>query len=238
MSLHRLTFDTTDATTILESANVGAYMRSDDGTLITHHTVASDEGLDVYLINTSIAVTATDLDIRDLTHVSDSVKIGDGTEFMEVNADGSINAVVTATDLDIRDLTAASDSVSSWTHDGTGTAITSTVVGPDTGLDVNMINAGDIDVDDSLANTAIDSSTESVTTTTGALFTADLANRKWIWLYNNGNKSVFVGPSGVTVGDGFPLFPGSLLEARIGASVAVHAVATAGTQDVRTLQAS
>ncbi|MGV8130854.1 MAG: hypothetical protein ACP5N7_02010 [Candidatus Pacearchaeota archaeon] len=43
--------------------------------------------------NASIAVTATDLDIRDLTHVSDSIKIGDGTDFLAVNADGSINVV-------------------------------------------------------------------------------------------------------------------------------------------------
>lgn len=236
--LHRLTFDTSDAASIAASANVGAYLRSDDGTLLTHHTVGGDEGLDVYLINTSIAVTATDLDIRDLSHTQDSVQIGDGTDLMAVNGDGSINAVVTATDLDIRDLAAATDSVSAWTKDGTGTAITSTVSGPDTGLDVYLLNAGDIDVDDSLANTAVASSSESVTITSGALITSDLASRKWAWLYNNGNKIVYVGPSGVSTADGFPLFPGSLLETRIGAAVAIHAVAEAGTQDVRVLQAS
>lgn len=42
----------------------------------------------------SITVVATDLDIRDLTHVSDSVKIGDGTDLLAVNADGSINVVI------------------------------------------------------------------------------------------------------------------------------------------------
>jgi fructose-specific phosphotransferase system component IIB len=42
----------------------------------------------------SITVDAADLDIRDLTHVSDSVKIGDGTDFLAINSDGSINAVV------------------------------------------------------------------------------------------------------------------------------------------------
>lgn len=41
----------------------------------------------------SLTVDATDLDIRDLTHVSDSVKIGDGTDFLSVNSDGSINVV-------------------------------------------------------------------------------------------------------------------------------------------------
>jgi len=42
----------------------------------------------------SITVDASDLDIRDLTHVSDSVGIGDGTDTLEVNTDGSINVVV------------------------------------------------------------------------------------------------------------------------------------------------
>jgi hypothetical protein len=36
-------------------------------------------------------VTATNLDIRDLTHVTDSIKVGDGTDFLLVNTDGSIN---------------------------------------------------------------------------------------------------------------------------------------------------
>jgi hypothetical protein len=42
-------------------------------------------------INGSVVVTATDLDIRDLSHTQDSIKVGDGVEFMAVNADGSIN---------------------------------------------------------------------------------------------------------------------------------------------------
>ena len=59
----------------------------------------------------SLTIDASDLDIRDLTHVSDSVKIGDGTELLAVNADGSINSVVTASNLDIRDITHVSDSI-------------------------------------------------------------------------------------------------------------------------------
>ena len=43
----------------------------------------------------SITVDAVDLDIRALDHVTiqDSVQVGDGTEIMLVNADGSINVV-------------------------------------------------------------------------------------------------------------------------------------------------
>jgi hypothetical protein len=39
---------------------------------------------------------ATNLDIRDLSHTQDSVKVGDGTDFVAVNGDGSINVVVAA----------------------------------------------------------------------------------------------------------------------------------------------
>lgn len=42
----------------------------------------------------SLTVDALNLDIRDLTHVSDSVKIGDGTDLLAINTDGSLNVVV------------------------------------------------------------------------------------------------------------------------------------------------
>jgi hypothetical protein len=46
-------------------------------------------------INGSVTVTASDLDIRDLTHVSDSVSIGDGTTLADV-LDGTIDALYVA----------------------------------------------------------------------------------------------------------------------------------------------
>ena len=42
----------------------------------------------------NITVSATDLDIRDLSHSQDSIKIGDGTDFLAINADGSINVTI------------------------------------------------------------------------------------------------------------------------------------------------
>jgi hypothetical protein len=191
-------------------------------------------------ITGSVAVTATDLDIRDLTHATDSIKIGDGTDFLAIDASGNIGVTdaggsltVDAVNLDIRDLTAASDSVASWLNDGSGNAITST----GGALDVNIANAGEISIDFT-HNTAIAASAESVTTSSGALIASPLANRENVWVYNHGNKVVYLGQSGVTTGTGFPIFPGSLLEAKIGAAVAIHAVAESGTQDVRVLQAS
>lgn len=75
------------------------------GTITVDGTVTIQDG------GNSITVDASDLDIRDLTHVSDSIKVGDGTEFLLINADGSINVVCSATDFDIRDITHISDSI-------------------------------------------------------------------------------------------------------------------------------
>jgi hypothetical protein len=106
----KLVFDT--SATLSDNDNVGAFLRASDGTLITH----TGGALNVNVSNASIAVTATDLDIRDLvfatdkvdvsgssvtvtatnldirdlTHATDSVKVGDGTDFLAINTDGSI----------------------------------------------------------------------------------------------------------------------------------------------------
>ena len=85
----RLIFDTVDKDT---TDNVGAYIRAgDDGTLIGH--VA--DALKVSITNTSLAVTATDLDIRNLDYTLDNVAIKGATgNQLAINADGSINANV------------------------------------------------------------------------------------------------------------------------------------------------
>jgi hypothetical protein len=273
----RLIFDTTDANTIAESDSVGAFVRSSDGTLITHTTVGGREALDVYIaegINVevdldaaddsvaawlndgtgnaigstggalhisdaggSITVDAVDLDIRDLTAASDSIAISDGTDTLAVNADGSINSVVTATDLDIRDLTAASDSVQAWAHDGAGTALTSTLVGADQALDVNVVN--DVNINDAaLANAGIANAANTLTTASTAqdAVASPLADRKYLFIYNNDNRTMFVGGTGVTEANGFPVSPGSYLELRAGASIDLEFVSPKSSHAIRTLE--
>ena len=56
-----------DPSVAADSDNVGSYVRSADGTLITHTTVGGKDALDVNIVDT-VTVTATDLDIRDLSH--------------------------------------------------------------------------------------------------------------------------------------------------------------------------
>lgn len=60
---------------------------------ITNDVNIADGGNSITVDDGGLALTvdAVDLDIRDLDHLQDSVKIGDGVEFMAVNADGSIN---------------------------------------------------------------------------------------------------------------------------------------------------
>lgn len=310
----QLIFDVTNASTILDSDSVGAFLRASDGTLLTHTdvggkkaldvrmaeginvevdlshvddsvrlgdgttlftgtTVGGDTGLDVNLINASIAVTqsgtwnigtvasitadvniadggnsitvdAVNLDIRDLTHVSDSIKIGDGTDFLAVAADGSIaitdnggSLTVDAVNLDIRDLTAATDSVSSWLKDGTGTAITST----GGAIDVNIASGSITTSDAALAATAVANATLTlaVADTAQNIVTSPLSNRKYLWVYNKDNRKVFIGSTGVTAANGFPMSPGSYMELRAGAAVDIEFVGSTGkTPEIRTLELS
>jgi hypothetical protein len=57
-------------------------------------------------VNNTVTVTATDLDIRDLSHTQDSVRIGDGTDLANVTAAGELNVLATAQPgVDIGDVT-------------------------------------------------------------------------------------------------------------------------------------
>lgn len=263
--IHKLIFDTTNADTIADSHSVGAYLRSSDGTLITHTTVGGKEAVDVNVVQGidvevdldaaddsvaswthdgsgnaigstggalhvsdaggSITVDATDLDIRALTQ-SDEITVFQGTSPW----------VVSATDLDIRDLDAASDSVAAWTHDGSGNAIGSTAGA----LDVN-IASGSLDVNDAaLADTAIaaDSSSLASANTAQDLVASPLASRKYLFVYNNDNREMYIGPSGVSASDGFPLPPGSMVQMRAGASVDIEWVSAKAGHDARYMELS
>lgn len=258
----RLVFDPANAS---EGDKIAGYLYGAGGTLITSTTVGPDEGLDVNVLNT-ITVQATDLDIRDLSHTQDSVKVGDGTDFLAVNADGSINitdnggsitvdgtvaatqsgswtvaatqsgtwtidsitnpVTVSATDLDIRDLSHTQDSVK--IGDGTD------FLAINADGSINTVSTGD----PALANVALAASATSVTTSATNLVASALSGRKYLFVQNLGNRSIYLGGSGVAIGTGFRLSPGAALDARIGAAVSLYAITDSGTQDVRNLELS
>ena len=262
----QLVFDTTDATSLAHSDSVGAFIRSSDGSLITHTDVGGKIALDVRVaegINVevdldaaddsvaawlsdgagnaisstggalhisdaggSLTVDAVDLDIRNLTQ-ADEITVFQGTSPW----------VVSATDLDIRDLDAATDSVQAWAHDGAGTALTSTLVGADQALDVNIVQA----VDAATANIAVANAALvlGVADTAQDIVASPLSNRKYLYVRNMDNKQIYIGSTGVTAANGFPISPGSIAELRIGAAVDLEFVGSTGsTPAIRTLELS
>lgn len=234
----QITFDVTDADTIADSDKVLVHLfdpnSGNQGSINASNELLVKDGdveTAVQAVTSALGGTIT-VDQA----AGSSIQLTDGTDTLAINADGSINvqSTISATDLDIRDLVAATDSVSAWTHDGAGNAIGSTTGS----LDVNVTNS--IDVDDGLANTAIKSVAETVTSTSAVIMDGadELAGRKHIAVYNNGNRKVFVGESGVTTSNGFPISPRSYMELRIGDAVDIHMVASGGSQDVRTMQLS
>lgn len=222
-------------------------VRLGDGTdFFTSTTVGADIGLDVNLINASIAVTATDLDIRDLTQTDEITAFQGGTWTIDsitndVNiADGGNSITVDAVQLDIDDLNATDDAVQSWLYDGAGTALTSTLVGADQALDVNLVNEVSVN-DAALANTDISASanTLSVADTAQDIVASPLADRKYLFVYNSDNQDIYIGGTGVSTADGYPLFPDSEIMLRCGAAVDIEFVGSAGkTPEIRTLELS
>lgn len=119
---------------------VGSHLLASDGSLIND----TSGDLHVLIQNASVVVSATDLDIRDLSASQDNVAISDGTDTLAINADGSINTTITATDLDIRDLSHTQDSV----QIGDGTDLLA--INADGSINVNL-------TDDGVADNATDS---------------------------------------------------------------------------------
>lgn len=253
-----LMFDTTDATTIADTDSVGAFVRAGtDGDLISSTNVGGKEGLDVNLINASIVVTATDLDIRDLDHTLDNVAIAQGGNEMVVNADGSINvnadisvvnghekaedAAHASGDIGSYVLAVRQDTLASSTStDGDYASLKVSAAGA---LYVNLAESSAlVSVSDAaLANTAIANAATvlALADTAEDVVASPLASRKYLWIYNNDNSKVFIGASGVTAADGFPISPGSLMELRAGPAVDIEFVGQASkTPEIRTLELS
>lgn len=94
--------------------------------------------------------------------------------------------------------------------------------------------------DNALANTAIASAANAlgVADTAEDLVASPLANRKYLFAYNNGNRIAYVGASGVSAANGFPIPPGSMLEMRAGASIDIEWVSSNTAQEMRTLELS
>ncbi len=143
---------TVNADGSLNITDNGGSLTVDATDLDIRDLVFASDKVDVTGSDITATVSATDLDIRDLNAAQDNVAISDGTDQLEINADGSINSVVTATDLDIRDLTSASDSVEvlQATHDNLNGNMTIQIA------DVDVSNANPVPVSDAGGSLTVD----------------------------------------------------------------------------------
>lgn len=161
------------------------------------------------ITNSSFAVTATDLDIRNLVFATDKADVSGS----EISLDAATLAAletttVVATQLDIDDLEFAVDSVTA--HQGGSWAVT-------------------IDNISSWKNTA-----ETATTTVGELVATPFASRSSMNIQNLGNQDVYLGPdNAVTAANGMLLPKGSSLEVGFDLTANIFAITATGTADLR-----
>jgi hypothetical protein len=204
--------------------------------------IASSTGLGIY--DEDSAHTTEDpgqfvLSVRvdDLTSVPASVLAGTEGDYQAFISGPNGEMLIGANQLDIDDLNATDDAVQAWTFDGTGNAIGSTTGA----LDVYLTNPiGEIDIDDDLANTAIENTATPFSTSAVNIVTSALANRKWVALANEGNKSGYFGKTGVTVANGYPLHPGEKQIWRIGPTPVPQIIGDTGasSEDLRVMELS
>jgi hypothetical protein len=87
-----------------------------------------------------------------------------------------------------------------------------------------------------IANIGVAAAAQTITTTASQLAAAPLSNRRLLLVQNRGDKSIFVGPSGVTTAAGVEVPKGGSIELDAGPTVAVYAITSTGTADVRVLE--
>lgn len=215
ITLDQLVYDATDG-----GAEVGSHvLAGTDGTAIGH----TGDALHVSVENASIAVTATDLDIRDLTAASDSVEswLHDGSGTAITSTGGAIDVnIASGVDFDIRDLSHTQDSIKI----GDGTDF----------LEVN--SDGSINTKFAAPSNP-KTSTLTATSTAAEIAATPLTDRTRILVQNRGSKSVYFGESNaVTSSNGVEIPRGASMELPYGDAANIWVVTASGTADVRVLE--
>lgn len=234
---HAILFDPSET----DCDNVGAYLRSSDGTLLTHTTAGSKEALDV-----NIAASDIQLEV-DLDHTEDSVRLGDGTSFFtstSENGDIALDVHLSNSNIEVTQGTSPwviGDGGGSITVDFTRLDDSTDTVAIGDGTDTLVIESdGSINVNSSESGfSGCNYESVSVGTTATDLLATELANRKSISIQNLGSKPIFIGcDNSVTDTNGTKIPKGATAEFRMGDSIDVHAITTTGTVDVRILEFS
>lgn len=248
ITLDKLVFDATNAD---ESANVGAFLRSADGTLLTHTTIGAVEALDVNIAgSTGLGVYA-----EDSAHASEDLGqfilvVRNDTEGSLVSADGdyaplqvdALGRLRVAADIDVvtgaekaEDAAHASGDIGQYvlnvredvlsvstSDDGDYQSFKSDALGRVWKTEAKQSGVyGAV----SVGNTATD------------LVATDLANRTMIVIQNVSNRNVFIGlDASVTATSGLRLSAGSSMNIPAGPGLNWHAITASGTADLRYME--
>jgi hypothetical protein len=204
MFLDRLLHDPADAQ---ESPNIGAYLRSSDGTHLTHTTIAAKEALDINIAGSDIDLQV-DLDLSSLV-ADDDVDAGENPLKIGYRSHDQSTALTA--------LSAGGDK-SNAISDLYRRQYTTSV--PNISLDngavtVNTIGTGEAELK------------------VGA---SKLPGRQEMVIQNKGAKSIFVGKTGVTTVTGIEVTKGSTMVFQVGEAIPLFAVSTVDGQDVRVLE--
>jgi hypothetical protein len=207
-----------------------------DDITIGGNTLAIDgSGFITANINGTVTVDATDLDIRQLLHTGaspDSVQIGDGTEILQINADGSIDVQFNS-DADDAASTYNPISVGGVSADQSSALTALSAAGDRFHLLSDLYRR--VFVNDS-PNVGLSNEAVSVGLTAVALPTTAQAGRMELHIQNNGNKSIFIGDASVTTANGIEVSKNSTYVMKVGEAVGVYAISGTAAQDVRVLE--
>lgn len=241
ITLDRLSFDTTVPD---NGANVGAYLRAEDGTLLTHTTVGGDQALDVNIVQ-STGQFAEDsahasghignfvLAVRNDAGTSLVSADGDYSPF-SVNASGAMYVAfsTSGTQVKLEDAASANGDAGSYSL-----AVRQDTPASSTSADGDFQSIKNDAIGRLWVNRSGQSATYDTTTvanTATDLIGTDLANRIKVIVQNTSNKNVFIGSdASVTTANGLRLSAGSSIELEVGAGVNLHGITSTGTADVR-----
>jgi hypothetical protein len=251
VALDKLIFDPAAAA---EGANVGSYLRSSDGTLITHTTHGAKERLDVSQAG-SFA--------EDSAHTTGDfgqfiLAVRNDTEGTLVSADGdyaplqvdALGRLRVAADIDV--VTGAEKAEDSAHTSGDigqyvlavrqDTLASSVSADGDYGsFKLDSVGALWTRISQSPApdapNTAIAAVSVSVGTSEVALPVTALTSRKKLIVQNvSSNRTLYVGPTGVTTSSGLRISAGGSLEIELGPGITLYGIANGASTDVRVFQ--
>jgi hypothetical protein len=259
----KLVFDTTDANTIADSHNVGAYIRASDGTLIDSVTIAGVDRLAVdstlkdgagnALVSTAgalhvnlVSPITVDVDLKGVYDVGTNPNPDSAGIIAHVRTASpdktnqtfrSTGASPSSDNVNPANVHALDVNAFAMGWDGTGWDRLTATAGA---LDINIASSAiQLQVSDAaLANTAIASASNSLNVANVAedVVVSPLPNRKYLFIYNNGNRTAYIGATGVTASNGFPLPPGSVIELRAGSAIDIEWVSDNTNQQLRTLE--